>query len=501
MFNFDGSLEELKGFEVKRRGELKLIKMFQTEVFDEFLKGTTLEEVYDAVGKVANKWLDMLDSKGKDLTDEDLVDYISEATTMSKSLAEYGDRKSSACTTARRLGAFIGNDIVNDKGLKAQYIITKKPTDAPTSQKAVPVTIFQAEPAVARSFLREWTKDIPPGEPDEVPDMREMLDWEYYKQRLGNAIQKIISIPAALQHVVNPCPRVIHPDWLHKMLREKDDKFKQRKLADLFGAQHERNELAAKDPNAPALDQTTTPGKKGPGDELDMEDMAGGAPGTLIGKTSGPRVQRFFRGAAEDAAPGGVPTTPETGAVASRAVPGSGPTPGRATGAVRKSRDAMDPVEIARETLEALGACPDKKDDFDGWLQHHKAKWRLQKAERKRRRVQEADALAAAGGVTPRLWQIHDPPQGVWPRRLGRVCGVARANAGVVGVAAGSDRAQLRGTRALHRVGPRRGHDPLRPDQGIASPHGGDAVAGPGRRPRPRRQEARRRHSPSRRQG
>ena len=32
MFNHDGSLEELKGFEVKRRGELKLIKVFQSEV-------------------------------------------------------------------------------------------------------------------------------------------------------------------------------------------------------------------------------------------------------------------------------------------------------------------------------------------------------------------------------------------------------------------------------------------------------------------------------------
>ena len=39
VFNFDGSLEELKGFEVKRRGELKLIKMFQSEVFEKFLEG------------------------------------------------------------------------------------------------------------------------------------------------------------------------------------------------------------------------------------------------------------------------------------------------------------------------------------------------------------------------------------------------------------------------------------------------------------------------------
>ena len=32
VFNEDGSLAELKGFELKRRGELKLIKVFQAEV-------------------------------------------------------------------------------------------------------------------------------------------------------------------------------------------------------------------------------------------------------------------------------------------------------------------------------------------------------------------------------------------------------------------------------------------------------------------------------------
>lgn len=32
VFNEDGTLAELKGFELKRRGELKLIKIFQSEV-------------------------------------------------------------------------------------------------------------------------------------------------------------------------------------------------------------------------------------------------------------------------------------------------------------------------------------------------------------------------------------------------------------------------------------------------------------------------------------
>lgn len=63
VFNPDGSLAELKGFELKRRGELKLIKVFQSEVFDQFLEGDTLEECYQAVAAVANRWLDLLDTQ------------------------------------------------------------------------------------------------------------------------------------------------------------------------------------------------------------------------------------------------------------------------------------------------------------------------------------------------------------------------------------------------------------------------------------------------------
>lgn len=49
-----------------------------------------------------------------------------------------------------------------------------------------------------------------------VPDVRDILDWDYYRERLGNAVQKIITIPAAMQHVANPVPRVKHPEWLIK---------------------------------------------------------------------------------------------------------------------------------------------------------------------------------------------------------------------------------------------------------------------------------------------
>jgi hypothetical protein len=46
--------------------------------------------------------------QGIDLTDGELMEYISESTTMSKAMEEYGDRKSCAITTAKRLSLFLG---------------------------------------------------------------------------------------------------------------------------------------------------------------------------------------------------------------------------------------------------------------------------------------------------------------------------------------------------------------------------------------------------------
>lgn len=63
VFNLDGSLAELKGFEMKRRGELQIIKIFQSQVFERFLLGKDLKECYDEVATVANYWLDVLFSQ------------------------------------------------------------------------------------------------------------------------------------------------------------------------------------------------------------------------------------------------------------------------------------------------------------------------------------------------------------------------------------------------------------------------------------------------------
>lgn len=64
VFDFKGQISELKGFEIKRRGELQLIKKFQERVFIRFLSGTTLLECYGAAAAIADHFLDILRNRG-----------------------------------------------------------------------------------------------------------------------------------------------------------------------------------------------------------------------------------------------------------------------------------------------------------------------------------------------------------------------------------------------------------------------------------------------------
>jgi len=274
VFNDDGSLAELKGFEVKRRGELQLIKIFQSQIFEKFLLGTTTEECYAAVAEVADRWLDVLFTKADSLTDEELVELIAENRSMSKTLAEYGGQKSTSISTARRLAEFLGDQMVKDKGLACKFIISAKPIGAPVTERAVPVAIFSAEEGIKRTYLRKWLKDTSLAN----FDLRSILDWDYYIERLGSVIQKLITIPAAMQKVSNPVPRIRHPDWLHRRVAALEDKFQQHKVTDFFK-------------KAPKIDRPV------PVVEVDMEDLGG------HGRVDKPKVAVTKRTPEQKAAP------------------------------------------------------------------------------------------------------------------------------------------------------------------------------------------------------
>lgn len=230
VFDFDGSIAELKGFEIKRRGELKLVQVFQENVFPAFLEGRNREEVYAAVGRVANTWINVLDTRGAYLTDQELVYLVSERKNMSKSVEDSGDLKSSSITTVRRIAAFLGESILKEKGISCHLVIANRPMDASATERAIPVQIFSADESVKRSFLRKWLND--PFMTDF--DIRAVIDWEYYKTRLGSTVQKLVIIPALEQRIPNPCPSIQIVDWMKKRLAIQNDKFQQTDLKKFF---------------------------------------------------------------------------------------------------------------------------------------------------------------------------------------------------------------------------------------------------------------------------
>lgn len=246
VFNFDGSVAELKGFEMKRRGELELVKIFQSQVFEQFLAGSSLRDCYDSVAAVANQWLDVLDSQGMSLEDSELMELISERKTISKTLGDYEGRKATSLTTAARLADFLGVEMVKDKGLNCNLIISRLPQGAPVTERAIPVAIFSADNAVKKHYLRKWLKD-----PSfDCTDFRDVVDWSYYKERLGKTIQKIVTIPAGMQGLANPVPRVEHPIWLTRSLAEVSTGMKQAKISTMFARM---NNINAKELMGPKL--------------------------------------------------------------------------------------------------------------------------------------------------------------------------------------------------------------------------------------------------------
>lgn len=131
------------------------------------------------------------------MPDSELFDLICENRSMSRKLEEYEGQKSTSISTAKRLSEFLGDQMVKDKGLSCRFIISRKPEGSPVTERAIPLAIFQTEDSVKKHYLRRWLKDASMSN----FDIRNILDWQYYIERLNSCIQKIITIPAALQGV------------------------------------------------------------------------------------------------------------------------------------------------------------------------------------------------------------------------------------------------------------------------------------------------------------
>ena len=61
--------------------------------------------------------------------------------------------------------------MVQNAGLSCQFVIAKKPLNAPVTDRAIPMAIFQADDKTKRHYLKRWLKS--PGMTDfDIRDVR-----------------------------------------------------------------------------------------------------------------------------------------------------------------------------------------------------------------------------------------------------------------------------------------------------------------------------------------
>ena len=339
VFGFDGRITELKGFELKRRGELKIIKIFQSEVFGQFLKGNDIKECYAACAEIADRWYSILEAEGRGISDEELIDYIEESRMMSKSLEEYGAQKSTSITCAKRLAEILGSELLKDKGLCSKFIISKKPLEAPVAERAVPTVIFQSASNIRTKLLRKWLNDYTI---EEDVDMRDVIDWNYYKERLAGNILKIIIIPAAMQKVENPYPNISYPDWVHRLMMRKTNE--QRNLKSFFKQVSNVDRMISITEDLEKLDIKHQNKKEEKEDNKKKKNQKG--------KNNGTKIDAFLK--------------------EKTAIEYEDP-----------NINQMDIVEEDKNE-EIINI----NDDFDGWIKQQKKKWRQLQCQSKKKKSQ-----------------------------------------------------------------------------------------------------------------
>lgn len=192
VFDIDGNIVELKGFELKRRGELQIIKIFQEDVFPQFFTGNSRKETYNNVGTVANRWLKFLSTKGKSMeTWHDILNLVKESKTLSKPAIENDGLKSFGITTAFRLKDLLDDEsYIRDPGVKTEFIISKEPQGADKTDRAIPVTVFE-EIQKRETWISKWTTSEKAGfvqqrffkHKSQTFNLPDLLDWAYYRDR------------------------------------------------------------------------------------------------------------------------------------------------------------------------------------------------------------------------------------------------------------------------------------------------------------------------------
>ncbi|KAL8433273.1 hypothetical protein ACSSS7_004058 [Eimeria intestinalis] len=242
VYGNDGTISELKGFELKRRGELEFIREFQRELFPVFIKGDSKQEAYALAAAVGSRFRYLLLSRGAAMQSDGVLERLLVARkVLAKSVAKQTLAKSMSITTAKRLAELLNNNTyLTEVPVSTQYIVMALPAGAEKTSRAVPVQLLHAPEKTKQHYLQKWLQLSPSDAAIISNNIKQVVDWEYYAERLDVQLQKIITIPALKQGLQNPIPGIDVPAWLQKQQAAADPR--QQRLEAFFKPQPQQQE-------------------------------------------------------------------------------------------------------------------------------------------------------------------------------------------------------------------------------------------------------------------
>ncbi|XP_026189746.1 uncharacterized protein LOC34618916 [Cyclospora cayetanensis] len=234
VYGSENRIAELKGFELKRRGELELIRQFQQELFPVFMRGSSKEEAYALAAAVGEKYRHLISSRGAPLkTEADLQRLLLARKVLGKSVQQQTLAKSMSITTARRLADLLQNETyLSEAPVSTQYLVVALPPGAEKTARAIPVQLLQASERTRLHYVQKWMGVSASDAALIANDFKQVVDWKYYGERMDVQLQKLICIPAIRQGITNPLPGVEVPQWLRKQQAANDER--QQKLEAFF---------------------------------------------------------------------------------------------------------------------------------------------------------------------------------------------------------------------------------------------------------------------------
>lgn len=198
VYDLNGKMKEVKGLELKRRGEWGVLKSFQTSYFDVLgscVFETTLLGCYNVLkSRVVDFYDNLFRTRGGDVEDRRLVELLSEEKVASRAVTDYKARilvvdallKMRECSGDEELG--------KTAKCSVRFVLSKYPRGQKTKYgRAIPTVIYDMDTDIRNKFISKWTMQ------DDYVELRDILDWDDYSERWSNARNRLYTYPRSIQ--------------------------------------------------------------------------------------------------------------------------------------------------------------------------------------------------------------------------------------------------------------------------------------------------------------